>query len=241
MTEFRSDHELPSVLDNDPAVLGKLAELIGSVIDFDIPAFGIDHDPSRNLDHWMTHLMHREIILEAASLVSPQIKYDCLFEDVLETDFGSRTLNHTDLLDFLTPETDQKMILRLHTADAKNGANVTTANAGVSFGGDAGDVDLFDEEGHPGLLGQIIHRYDPDTLILINDEVFDQIPRGSYEPIYSEAEIYHYTQNPLSSIFFRSSTSMGPSTVHGFEAHIQQYPRKTLHSDLEVLGQFKGI
>ena len=231
MIEVRRDFELPSIQDGDPAAVPKMAEALLGLVAGDIPGVGIDHTmPGASLAHWRVHDLHQGIIVDAAQTLGSQVSMGDSFRRVgslreephlpLHYDRPRSLMDHEIENDHL----GLPLFLRLHTADPKNGAEVMMANSmpGIDPAA-AGDAPVFklpnrtrqaaiDELGYDASLQHFGSR--------VNGEVAIGVYEGAtgVDATRVSGDIYHYTQQPLSSVLFRSRAALGSVTLHGFRS-----------------------
>ncbi len=249
MSEYRVDHDLPAVGVTDDDVLEKVAGYLGQVVDFAIPGFGIIERSGYYTNHVEAHRAHKALILAAVELVKPEIATDEDFRDENKNYSGKGSEMHVDRI--LSAASGQDialpgMFLRLHTADQYNGAEVTLANAKPGISASPDDEELFrnftihdrfelQRRGYDFCSrGTDGPRYKGPA------ELLRMIKFGSYDPIVVQKDIYYYWQQPLSSVVFRTTTDIGPNSVHGFDAIDPDVARIAYISDLKVYAQCLG-
>lgn len=234
MPEVFTYRKLPSVEDRDPKAVKKIAELLVALIDFEIPGAGIVPTSNKPIPLREAHNRHRNLVLRAAGLLKPQIDTG-IFDDPTLINFNNATPTHTDSYAHLTSFERLALILRLHTADENTGARVIMANTAPGLMMKIGDEQLFGSHGYVhdqarfrGYEGR--GRAYPRGLLRM-------IETGTYDPVITEPTAYHYDEQPLSSVLFRSMASMGPVTAHGFWPLEPGIDRLVLTSDISVYSQ----
>jgi hypothetical protein len=244
MSEFRSDQELPAVLDSDADALEKVAAHIINVVNFQIPGFGIDHVPDSGEDEVDVHNVHRKLVYEALNAVDPPLT--SVFGSTSPHDFSQGADIHLDFTGHYPTIDRQSMVIKLHTT-GYNGANVVLVNAGKGSTYDIGDQEVFDLEIYGGQPLSAAAQLGYDTgedMGLLSDHRRFLFDGSGYDPIYSESIVYHHKQNPLCSVLFRSLTTMGPATVHKFKALNPDNPgygRPVMVTELQIQGQRTGF
>jgi len=238
MSELRVNYDLNQVLDTDPDVDKKVAEFLAMVVDFQVPGFGIVHDRSIGVSQDEVHNWHGNLILDAATLLAPELVTGEIFSLTSTIDLDMATLVHIDPIpSIIRAVENQKMLLRLHTTDKDNASHVVLANTAPGINSGIGDRHLYSSKtGLPNDYA-LARGYDDQPRIMTAD-LLKNINFGSYDPIVTESAVFHYRQNPLSSVVFRSMSSIGPSTAHGFspidETNVE---RNALVSDLYIFTE----
>lgn len=177
------------------------------------------------------------LILKAVCLIDPPIDIESGFKKAALSNFLNGAGMHPDLVGHYPTLDRQKITLKLHTAETE-GANVVLANAGLGDIWDIGDREDYDELSGIPCRSVIDYGYDYENSEgILEDSRRFQYESGSYDPIYSEPDFYQYQQGPYCSVLFRSLTTMGPASVHRFNAINPGVDRNVLVSQLDVLGQ----
>ncbi len=238
MSEFRVDNELDCVPADDTEVIYKVAGFLGQLVDFETPGFGIIHNASVPASHDSVHDLHADLIKKAAEILVPSLIVSDQFSSPSNRSFKDLTGFHRDCVNPpLEPDYSQRMILRLHTADQLSGAFVVLANAAPGINTEIGDMDLYSMKSRLPNREAIARGYD-ETPRLSNLNLLELVDDGSYDPIVTEKDIYHFVQSSLSSVIFRSETTLGPCTLHGFRPiDTHETSRHPLRSDIYVFSE----
>lgn len=248
MIEVRRDLELPSVRDGDQQAVPKLAEFLLEVVDETIPAVGIDHTIDQAMGHHQVHRYHQSLILQAAALVSPEVNIGDSFYRVgdlqkdpkqpFHYDSPRRTLNDG----VAVQKNGLPLYLRLHTADPNNGAHIVAANSRPGI-----DPASVNDRAVVELRGawrqKALDGLDYDPRLHQSGRISREAVIGVYEgangidTTRSSRDVYEYTQQPLSSFFFRSRAALGSVTLHGFLSIDSRQPRNFYISNIIAFAQ----
>ncbi len=245
MSEYRHNHDLDNVFETDKYVVEKVAEYLARVVDAEIPGFQISHDmsipiidetkkdPSFSSQKQIAHWRHQALILAAANLTNPSLIVSRMFSESDSEKFSNVTAAHYDKdRDPFDPEDGFIMVLRLHTADEQNGAVGLMVNGAPGLTAKNGDQDLFVPGSWEPTKEALEFGYDGSPSLSTFD-LLEYLHEDSFDPIVSEADVYHFTQYPLSSIIFRSKTNLGQAVPHVFASDYNE-DRYPLRSDLDV-------
>ncbi len=237
--EFRCDHDLPFVQDGEPGCEQILADLIIDFVNDELPAIGIVSDENSVLNHKETHLSHQALIMRSIRRIKPRLLVDSSFTK--DNQFDSlHTGLHRD--GYWPPRSKHGLtaMWKLHTAGHDSKANVLLANSsqGSIIGGELliGDAGLY--KGTAPIDELLLARgYDLGIARVTLGDMYDVLKRRSYEPAFTEPDVYSFVQPSLGSILFKAVSAVGPSTVHDFRAVTGE--RKILTSDMIVVTSSK--
>lgn len=242
MIEAKQELSLPHVSDADPEVEPRLAELLGEVIEGNIPGLGIIRVGMQMPTHLSAHKRHCDLVLRAAGYLKPQIDFADTFSDYyLDENRSSESMLHVD------PDSSRwlndgraELRLRLHTAGIDSESNVVLVNTRTASARDIGDELLFYGGGSPtekarryGYDGQPFKRG-----FFGQDELYKHVLEDvlAVDTIHVDQRVYRFTQRPFASVLFRSAAVFGPVAVHSF-ASPSQSRRDVCMSDLRVFSQ----
>jgi len=225
INEFIRDLDLPSVVDTDPEVVEQLAEHAVQVVGFALPAVGIIHDyevdkgklyMSSAEQQRDIHDAHRALIEQAVRLAGPIIYADGFEDEPQVRDYKMGIGLHADKIGKkIVPRKggdNSAMKLRLHTGSAP--AKVTVANSEPGVFSGIGDEDLYSSPDSTSKA--LAHGYDVERRRLTVPKALALIELGGTDPIMAAPEVYHFYQGTHSSVLFRSASSFGSITLHGF-------------------------
>lgn len=233
--EFLRSRELPYVVDNDPEVIPKLSEVLGRVVDGELPGAGIVSAPDGGRSQLRAHRRHGLLAAAAFAKATPPARHtnNPVIRAVEEFDYG--TPMHADRSTHREPRGALELLLRLHTADSFNGSTVRMmlTEAGFSLS-EPGDIGQYFPYGPDKNSERDRRGYDPDSFYTSPEDFIARMPAGTYDPWLTGHDVFEFTQQPLTSVLFRSESSTGPVAAHEFTPLDSSHPRTIMYSDLLI-------
>lgn len=229
--QLRRDCILPSVQatdSKDPVVIDEARQLIERTVDCEIPGFAIvDEVTEPTSVVKLIHRKHQALVMAALRETVPKIKLDGDFGYPHLYNFGPGTALHMDINGTTLKELIG--VLRLHTpslqathARLANGRNIAPLGDRQSY-----------SRNMPSLRA-LGHGYDDLPILSVSDGLA-QLDSGNLTVLnYCEPTIYHFDQQPGTSILFRTTSGLGAASVHGFTSTADQVDRPTYISDLTI-------
>jgi hypothetical protein len=248
MIDCRVDRELDYVIDSSPDVVPKLARLACDFLDIKSPGFGITHDATMDPEPIETdnpdivqasiHSFHTELVLAALESIRPQIHFDRPLLEPLWLPQRYSSAHQDPIVEAPLGRYEfEKLftVLRLHTTDKTMGADVTLAYTAPGAKIVCGDRGLFIKDGEASEQA-LAYGYDGQRMMWDTD-LFKAIETGGYDPLIFGPNIYHYVQEPLSTVAFCTRSMVGPRAAHVFCSINPSVSRTTLRSDIPIYTQ----
>lgn len=223
--EFRRDLPLPSVTDTEKYRVFRLAKLIAAFAEGKLPGIGITHAATEADDWRLISVDHQNLVISALKRLQPGVKVIEPFRGQhgnpeTRTNLGP----HLDGLSRRYQNKDPHGLTAtwlLHTSLGPSArVRLISSRSGSYCNGEGppiGDAKLtYEEQTQRGY-----DRDDSDLLVRDRRMYTDQpdyrnLLDTSYDPIISEPDVYHFDQEPMSSVLLTLGSALGPRTIHDF-------------------------
>lgn len=217
--------EIPFVEAGDPTAVEQTAEFLADMIDGRLPGFGIlpDLEGVETIPDLQeaVHLGHLGITLQAARSMEPTINMPKPRREPRQNPIrpGATGIHLDGRIRNLPPRSKPTMRIRMHTADADNGANVLFAlsEPGAFYVPEETAMYQANRDDYDVVHNELEQRgYDPNLFAVHTGKSRSPVRVGDESTHFDDRSVLRGFQMPLSTMVFISGATFGPSTVHSF-------------------------